>query len=226
MTNGEHWKLIQVHEENLCISCVSISFCLFWLNLTYNCSRSLKGRLKSSVKGQRGYGDRGHQAGEQCWFVPAEKISQRLSALLFCRNSVDPLPSLFSVRLLWPAESRTEWEGEEKQCVDGLSGEGWQVEVSSERWGCDGMKAVGHMTLNSCSICVHCLERSRLPGHCLKMADFMCLMYVNLAPLSSWKRRCVAYAFGSLMVAGKCFALTFAFRALKRQKVTNVCVKW
>lgn len=99
--------------------------------------------------------------------------------------------------------------------MDGLSGEGWQVEVSLERWGCDGRKAVGHMTLNSCSICVRC---SRLRGRCLKMADFTRLMHAMLAPFSSRKRRCVACAFGSPMVAGKCFVLTFAL-------VTNVCVK-
>lgn len=148
------------------MSLMYVFFCLYWLTFTYYCRRSLKGRLKLSVKGQKGCGYRGRQAGEQCWFVPGEKISQRLSALLFCRNSVDPLLSLFSVWLLWPAESKAEWEGEEKQRVDGLDGEGWQVEVSLERWGCDGTKALGHMTLNSCSICVRCLECSRLPGHC------------------------------------------------------------
>lgn len=44
-----------------------------------------------SVRGQEGCGDGGHQAGDRCWFVPGEMTSQRLSALLFCWNSEDPI---------------------------------------------------------------------------------------------------------------------------------------
>jgi len=44
-----------------------------------------------SVRGQEGYGDGGHRAGDQCWFVPDEMTSQRLSALLFFWNTEDPI---------------------------------------------------------------------------------------------------------------------------------------
>ncbi len=90
---------------------------LHWIAIPYYCrKRKLERESVLSFKGQKVCADRGHQAGDQCWFVPGERTSQRISGLLFYRNSEDPIENallcLFSFWLLWPAESRVEWRRE------------------------------------------------------------------------------------------------------------------
>lgn len=192
---------------NVLNSWILYTVLVMWLTLLLQ-DKKLERESVWSVRGQQGCGDGGHQAGGWCWFVPGEMTSQRLSALLFCRNSEDPIENallcLFSFWLFWTADSRMEWRRERekqwkrrKRCVEGLSSDGRQVEVSVERCRCQGMKAVGAYDPNSCSICAHCLKWLCPSGNFLKMSDFMCFMHVQLASPHSQKQWWVACAVGS-----------------------------
>jgi len=98
-------------------------------------------------------------------------------------------------------ESERETEEEKEgvcRCSEWEREAGRAVEVSVECWGCEGMKAVGAYDptplLHLCSL----FEVVASPwSFFFEMADFMCLIYGQLASPPSRKQWCVACAFGS-----------------------------
>lgn len=114
-------------------------------------------------------------------------------------------------RAEWNEGEREKQRKRRKRCVEGLSGEGRQVEVSVERWGCEGMKAVGaydpKQLLHLCSL----FEVVASPWSFFKNGRFY-VPHVCAAGLSPFTKAVVCHMHSAPpMAAGKCFVLTFAF---------------
>lgn len=178
---------------------------LYWLALPY-CSKSLKGKVYWVSGARRGVGMEDTKQGTDVGSFRVRWLHKGYLPFYFA--GILKIQLKMHCCVCFPSDccglQRAEWNERERGkqrkrrgVLKVLVGKGGRYRWVQSGGGVREWKQWGHMTPNSCSICVHCLKWLRPPGHFLKMADFMYLIYGQLASPPSRKQWCVACAFGS-----------------------------